>query len=158
EGLRAIVMRALAKQPGERYATMREMGAALARVNSLVFPIADGPDFIETPGVGDLGSAPVPSPSTDPGVSHRSGGVPRLPARPSQDEPVAVGRKISPPVLAILGVLLAVNGVLLAMRVRRSEAPAPRIEPPPVAAVVAPPTPPQPPPTEPAPANVDISI
>ena len=159
DGMRAIVMRALAKDPAERFATMREMGAALARVNSLVFPITDGPDFIETPGPGDVPSGPIPSIVTDSGASQRSGGVPRMPARPGQDETVAVRKGIRPSVLAILVALLALNGVLLLLRLRRSE-PAPRSEsPPPVAAVVPPPAPPEPPSTSPPePAPVDVQI
>ena len=161
DGLRAIVVRALAKEPGDRFATMREMGAALARVNSLVFPITDAPDFIETPGPEDVRSAPIPVRSAGSGASQRSGAIPRTPVDPARDATVAVRRRISPSVLAALLALLALNGVLVVMRMRRTEAPpAPRIEsPPPIAAAVSPPAPPEAPPSSlPEPATVDVRI
>ena len=149
EALRAIVMRALAKDPRERFETMREMGAALARANSLVFPISNGPDLIEAPGLGDARWA-------DPGPSQRSGGVPLPASAPA--ETVAVRSPRGRPVLIAALAATAIVAAFVVGRARRAEEPAPRIEPP-VAAVVPPPAPPEaPPPSPPEPAKVEVRI
>jgi serine/threonine-protein kinase len=157
DGLRAIAMRALAKNRDDRFANMREMGAALARVNSLVFPISDGPDFIETPGPDDVHGVPIPSPAVESETSLRSGGVPRMPGR--SGETVQTHAPVERRLLGVsLGLLAAVSVALVAVIVTRTRhvetAAAAPIEAP-VAAVVAPPPPPEAPP---APARVDVRI
>ena len=74
EGLQAILLKALAKNPADRFATMREMGMELERLSARIFSGADWDEAKDVPSF-DSGSTSRPVPITRSGPV--SGSVPR---------------------------------------------------------------------------------
>lgn len=148
EGVRAIVSKALEKDPADRFPTMQAMGTELARFGSRVFTTGELPASFEDP---SAGLAPR---------THASSGSRR--PRTSKT-PVAAKSRLGLILAVGVGVLVLVGGVLVMSRLRPGTtvpAPAPTLAPRPTAAIALPPAPAssKPPlPVDPQPVHVEVS-
>jgi hypothetical protein len=145
EGIRAIVSKALAKDPADRFPSMQAMGTDLARFGSRVFTTGELPESFDDP---SAGLAPR---------SHSSSGLrtPRTPKAP----PVPPKSRLGPILAA--GLIVLVGGIVLVSRLRGSAtAPATTPASHPIAAVAPPPPPASAKPSvpiEPQPVHVEVS-
>jgi len=144
DGIRAIVIKALAKNPADRFPTMQAMGTELARFGSRVFITGELPETFEAPSAGL-------APRSHPGTTRRT------PA--SSTSPAAAPRSRRKLVYGVAG-LIALAGTVLAVGRLRPREGVPSPAPKPIVSAPAPalPEPARPaPPLEPQPVHVQVS-
>jgi TonB family protein len=173
DGLRVIVLRALAKNPTDRFPTMRDMGVELERLSARIFTGTDwlGARDGSSPESGGASSRVPLTPSAPVNLSVRPGsasvsyGAPSGPSSaptsapvPPTTDPVVVTRGGRGLLYVALGVaLLSLGGVALLL-LRPQRGPEPRPEAPAPALVApAPVIPPAPPTLAPLPTEVRVT-
>jgi serine/threonine-protein kinase len=172
EGLSAIVLKALSKNPSDRFASMREMGVELERLSTRIFSGSDWDEAGNVLGF-DSGSRARAAPVS--GSVPISGSIPRpiTTSGPISVPQIGAGVPTSSPVVQVTDPAMAPRGrgllfvtlalalgafggvAYLAVRGQRGSDPEPA--PPPVAAVVPPPAAPPSAPSEPTTIHVQIS-
>jgi serine/threonine protein kinase len=144
EGIRAIVSKALSKDPADRFPSMQAMGTELARFGSRVFTTGELPESFETPSAGL-------APRSHPGPARRT---------PNQSTSSSIKPNPSRRVLyAAAGLIALAAGVLAVSRLRPREA-TPSPAPPPIASSALPPLPVSAKPSvpvEPQPIHVEVN-
>jgi serine/threonine-protein kinase len=170
EGLSAIVLKALSKNPSDRFASMREMGVELERLSTRIFSGADWDEPGNVVGF-DSGSRARAAPVS--GSVPISGAIPRpvTTSGPISVPQIGAGFPNSSPVVHVtdpgmaprgrgllfvtLALALGAFGGVAYLAVRGQRASDPEPAPPPAAAVVPPPAPPAAPP---APAHPPLAV
>ncbi len=144
DGIRAIVIKALAKDPTDRFASMQAMGTELARFGSRVFTTGELPETFEAPSAGL-------APRSHPGTARRTPNPSTPPSSAANPR-----RRL---LYAVAGLIVLAGGALALSRLRPREA-SPAASPRPLASEAFPPAPipakPSPP-AEPQPVHVQVS-
>jgi serine/threonine-protein kinase len=174
EGLHAIVLKALSKNPADRFASMREMGIELERLSTRIFSGSDWDEQANIVGF-DSGSRGRAAPVS--GSVPISGSIARPVTRtgPISDPQIGAGVPTSSPVVHVTDpamaprgrgllyvtlalALVAFGGVAVAfLAVRGQRASDPESAPPPAAAVLPPPAAPPAAPSAPTTFHVQIN-
>jgi serine/threonine protein kinase len=172
EGLQAIVAKALSKNPGERYARMRDMGLEIERLSARILSGADwaGPVAMMESGVWSGALAPSETPGQPPAAASTSGSMSS--GAPSSAGPVVVpstrtSGPLATPTPPVTDPALATRGrglifVALALALASASAvgfillrPQPQARPAPAPQAALPPSPPAA--TPPAPVHLQIT-